>query len=70
MTAHIIKYKYGDTVPVLQQKTYCGDVPSKWNYNDAQHAIDAMNRDALIIPCKKCTNAMINIINNYCGKTK
>ena len=66
---HIIKYDYkdGEKLPKYEIITYCGYKlqPCDWYFTDAQHAICAMEQNTSIVPCKKCTDAMINIINNY-----
>ena len=66
---HIVKYDYKDGVQLKRHEwvTYCGYKLKSfdWYFTNAQHAICAMEQNTNIEPCKKCTNAIIKIINDY-----
>ncbi|EBZ5579279.1 hypothetical protein ECC98_22400 [Salmonella enterica subsp. enterica serovar Enteritidis] len=65
MRKHIIKVDHldGVTLPTNKIETWCGVVPSygEWLFQDAQHALCAVENGSRQNPCEQCLSAIIRV---------
>lgn len=67
---HIVKFTYKDGIELRNSSewiTYCEYQlnPLDFYFTSAEHAILAMEQNTFVEPCKKYTNSIIKIINDY-----
>lgn len=65
MGKHIIKvdHRYGDKLPTHKIETWCGATPSygEWLFQDAQHALIAVENGFRQEPCTQCLSTIIQV---------
>lgn len=65
MRKHIIKvaHRDGDRLPTNEIETWCGATPSygEWLFQDAQHALYAVENGFRQEPCAQCLSAIIRV---------
>lgn len=66
MSKHIVKYEWNDGVKLKDYEivTWCGEKPQHWMFLDAQHAILSIEQGSYVLPCKKCIEAILNVIGS------
>lgn len=72
MRKHIIKVDHLDGVklPTNKIETWCGVVPSygEWLFQDAQHALIAVENGFRQEPCAQCLRAIVSTANLGLGE--
>lgn len=72
MRKHIIKVDHldGDRLPTNKIETWCGVAPTygEWLFQDAQHALIAVENGFRQEPCEQCLRAIILTANLGLGE--
>lgn len=61
---HVIKYAWNDGEKLKDPTTWCGQkvYPHDWCFQDAQHALLAVEQESTSLPCQDCLRAIGRVV--------